>query len=346
MMSPCGCPYCGGPIHFIDKGAKGGRILVCDNGRRGVCCKPHRVKYDEAERTILANCIGLKPQEVLPAPDKQTKLVASLRRRVQGNEAKVRDLRERIDNYDDQIGRTGDPERRDSYEARVRELQREQTDIQIQIELDGVELRKAEHSLQSFKRWRADLATLRKALESRDDVELRMQLRAHLRRLIDRIEVYSVGFKELYDPRKDDGIRPGRLMRKADMEWVCVGPAYINKTECIGQELRAEVDPAFASTEKTQGFIQHLIQRRMSKEGRFFRVHFNTGLWVDLVPDGSLASGSRLYIEEETRKRNKLKKPNRSKRKKPNRNKVDKPIWKIISPPVKQLLVEYQQAYA
>jgi hypothetical protein len=38
-------------------------------------------------------------------------------------------------------------------------------------------------------------------------------------------------------------------------------------------------------------FIDQVVARRTSKEGRFLRVWFKGGGQVDLVPDGSLASG-------------------------------------------------------
>jgi len=38
-------------------------------------------------------------------------------------------------------------------------------------------------------------------------------------------------------------------------------------------------------------FLHDLTKRRVSKEGRFYRVHFVTGRKVDLVPPGSLAGG-------------------------------------------------------
>src|SRR5205823_3438736 len=71
------CAYCGGPMHFDDKGKgpKGAQYLYCGNGKRGVgpCTdrKGRRTRYDECEETILTNCERLRPEQVLPKPKGQ-----------------------------------------------------------------------------------------------------------------------------------------------------------------------------------------------------------------------------------------------------------------------------------
>lgn len=41
-------------------------------------------------------------------------------------------------------------------------------------------------------------------------------------------------------------------------------------------------------------FVRDLLARRTSREGRFLRLHYKTGAAIDLVPPGSLASGSSI----------------------------------------------------
>jgi hypothetical protein len=50
-------------------------------------------------------------------------------------------------------------------------------------------------------------------------------------------------------------------------------------------------NPRFRPDKQFRAFVRHVLKHRMSREGRFVRVHFKTGLQIDLVPDGSLASG-------------------------------------------------------
>ncbi|QDU93929.1 hypothetical protein [Lignipirellula cremea] len=48
-------------------------------------------------------------------------------------------------------------------------------------------------------------------------------------------------------------------------------------------------------------FLRHVQKLRMSRKGRFVRVHFKTGRVVDLVPEGSLASGVEMEHDERRR---------------------------------------------
>lgn len=50
--------------------------------------------------------------------------------------------------------------------------------------------------------------------------------------------------------------------------------------------------------EPDPGFINYVVKERMSRRGRFVRVFFVSGVWVDLVPAGSIASGCKLYVDE------------------------------------------------
>lgn len=46
-------------------------------------------------------------------------------------------------------------------------------------------------------------------------------------------------------------------------------------------------------------FLRHVANLRHTKEGRFVRVRFKTGAVVELVPEGSLASGMKMVEDEE-----------------------------------------------
>jgi hypothetical protein len=45
---------------------------------------------------------------------------------------------------------------------------------------------------------------------------------------------------------------------------------------------------------KFHAFVRYVLKRRATKEGRFLRVQLKSGAWVDLAPEGSLASGMKL----------------------------------------------------
>ena len=67
-------------------------------------------------------------------------------------------------------------------------------------------------------------------------------------------------------------------------------------------------------------FLEYVTQRRMSKEGRFCRVHFKMGATIDVVPPGSLASGKELVTLDGHRNAG----------------------WRFVSPDVDRLWREYR----
>ena len=172
------CAYCGGSMVFISNGKppKGAGYLVCDSGRRGLRCKARTVRYDEAEVTILGNCRGLRPEQVLPAPDEQTRLCEALRRQLNGIDGELADIGTRRENLADQIERTKNPAMRDRYEDRIRKLDKQEADLKPQrLDLQQ-RLREAQSSFDSFAKWQEGLEGLRAALTV-GNVELRLRLR-------------------------------------------------------------------------------------------------------------------------------------------------------------------------
>ena len=326
------CPYCGGSMAFVNKGKppKGGSYLVCSNGRLGLGCGWHSIRYDECQKTILENCKGLNPEQVLPSKDERMKLCYTLTQRIQGKTAELRDIEQRIENYDDQIGRTKDSGRRDKYESLILELEQQKKDIAKQIEDDEKELRKAQSALQSFAKWQKDLVALQKGI-SADNIELRIRLQHHLRGLIEKIEVFTVGFKELYNEDKDKDEKPQRklikwkAMTKGEKD-VHRKPGYFNSTETIVDyvyDVVGEASPKLVRSKAFGNFVKDLTTRRMSKEGRFLRIHFKTGTWIDAIPEGSIASGSKMFIDDE-----------------------GKLCYKLVGPDIGRLWKEYEKKHS
>ena len=264
---------------------------VCDHGRRGLGCACHSVRYDECERTILENCYKLRPEQVLPDPNEQENLCRTLRQRGQGKKAELQNIEQRLNNLIDQIERTKSESMRDRYDTRARQLEGEIVSIKQQIAENVEELQKAESGLQSFTEWRKDLLDLRKRIAG--DVELRLRLRTHLRELIERIEVFAVGFQKRYDDDEEMEI----VMPLPETERRAAKVAYVDSVDCFAEEVDAILTDCNAELiqRKPYGtFLEYITERRMSREGRFFRVRFKTGAQIDAVPEGSLASGSKL----------------------------------------------------
>lgn len=322
------CAYCGGSMIFVNKGKppKGANYLMCYNGRQGLHCSHHSIRYDECEKLILENCKGLRPEQVLPNQNEQTKLCLSLRQRIQGKTSEIKLLEEKINNYFDQIGNTKERSYRVKYESKMKELENQKAVIQKSIQTDEQELFKAENNIASFNQWKRDIIALQRALK-KNDIDLRIRLRFRLKELIEKVEVYTEGFKELYEHSKDDHLYSGLIIAKKDLiakikttdiSYVILtesdgeisrilikSPGYLDKTETFEDYLYdviGENNPSLIRTKGFSNFIKHVIKRRMSKEGRFLRVFFKMGGWVDLVPKGSIATGSYMYINEDKKK--------------------------------------------
>lgn len=317
------CPYCGASMAYVNKGKppKGGSYLVCDNGRRGTGCARHSIRYDECEKVILENCKGLRADVVLPNPDEQSWRCQLLSKRIQGHIAELRDIEAKQNTLRANLKVITNPELVKQCNDDFVELTERAKEMKAQIEKDERELNIAKRSLQSFTKWKKDLASLQTAINKDSNAELRMRLRSHLRELIEKIEVFTVGFKELYDIDKDDGIHAGRIMKKAGKTIIIKEPRYFNNTETIEDELYdvvGEADPKFVRSKLFRDFVKDLTKRRMSKEGRFLRIHFKTGVWIDVVPEGSLASGNELIRVG------------------------GKSNWRFVSPDIDQLWNEYR----
>jgi hypothetical protein len=85
----------------------------------------------------------------------------------------------------------------------------------------------------------------------------------------------------------------GRVSAK---RWIASRP-WIGHVEDFAEKIEAmadEYDLDFARQKGFYAFLEYVTDLRMSKEGRFYRVHYVTGEWVDVVPPGSLASGEKL----------------------------------------------------
>jgi hypothetical protein len=106
-----------------------------------------------------------------------------------------------------------------------------------------------------------------------------MRLNAHLREIITRIEIFAVGHAALADEDADPKTRDGEDFAE-----------YVDA-------IAGEVAPELIGSPVFHAFLRDVTKRRMSKEGRFYRVHFKTGAVRDFVPPGSIATGVALAEE-------------------------------------------------
>lgn len=295
----CKCAYCGGPMRFEDKGKppKGAKYLRCDYGvRRVKCSRQHGIRYDEVEALILDNCPMLRPEQVLPDPDEKARESDAILQRIQGRKAERQDIASQVDNFIDQIGHTKTKSIRDRYEKRVAELEQRRQTIDAELEADEKALRESETSLRSLKNWQRGFAQLKGAL-AEDDPELRMKMRIHLREFIERIEIFATGYPERYDPEKHHRRYKTKDKKKGDRKRKIRRLETEKTADDFMETMDALIDqyaPELRNDKMMRAFLKNLANRRMTKDGRFVRVFFKTGVVVDMVPQRSLASGVEL----------------------------------------------------
>lgn len=275
------CAYCGGPMAYVDKGPRW-VYLVCDNGRRGVSCARHAIRYQACEDAVIANLDRLRPDEVLPNPTEQAATCQALRGRLAGLDGELANIEQQLENLTDQIAGTRLKAARDRYELKIAALAERQEALAADKATAARELAAAETNLQSFAAWQRNFAALREALAA-GDVDVRLRLRAHLRDLIDRIEVFAVGHAARHD--HEAPAAGGTWHKQPDR-----GEDLAEYIDAVA----GECDPKLAKDKRFCAFLEYVTERRMSKDGWFVRLHYKTGAKADLVPAGSIASGMEL----------------------------------------------------
>jgi DNA invertase Pin-like site-specific DNA recombinase len=237
------CGYCGGSMVLINKGdpPKGGNYLVCDNGRRGHGCSAHSVRYEEFEETMLNNLSKLRPESVLPKADEQAEQAKVLRNTIGGLIGELSDVDCKVENFIDQVGVTGDRSIRERYEKRIADLHTRRTELEAQKVSKEDALRELERAGQSFEKWQANLAGMKKSIAK--DVDSRIRLKTHLKEFITKVEVFGKGHED-------------NIEHAEDLIW--------------------EHMPELAKAASYSAFRRYLRQRFLSPDGRFYTLYVKT----------------------------------------------------------------------
>lgn len=307
------CAYCGGPMVLIDKGRppKGRRYLICDQGRRAVrdeggnvICKSYSISYDEVEAAVLENCIGLRPEQVLPNPDEQADEVTRLQTKLAGMVGQLEDLESRIASLVDAVETAASKEVRADLTARIEQRREEMASLNAKRTATKGSLESAERSRQSVEQWQRSLKDLRGSL-AKGDVETRLRMRMHLRELIEKIEVFAVGFPKLSEgksvtyPRRQIPRRRGKKRPTTEPSVVYEPERDVEALADHLIEVVRELDPDQLRSAEFKAFLKWVTSRRMSKAGRFLRIRFKTKIRRDIVPGNSIASGRGLEVDED-----------------------------------------------
>ncbi len=278
----CKCAYCDGPMHLHD-GGNGNFYLICFDGKRGhgkcKTLKPNPgIPYNICVKAVLYQCRTVRPEQILPKKDEQTKLCQSLRQQIQRKSATLEEKQERIANLDQLLETTTDPKRQARHEQRIIELEAEKGEAEKELANLVRDLQNADRAERTFVEVQQNIESLEKELAT-DNVEVRHRLNAQLREFIDRIEVFAHGLPPEYDG--DDF---------GDYFYSCI------------DAIEERNGPIRLSEEQSRFVVWAAAQQR-TKAGRFLRVHFKVSNaykedklydldwkgYLDVVPEGSIA---------------------------------------------------------
>ena len=281
------CAYCGGPMKFRDRGPrpKGGQYLTCDRADRGFGCKLNSVRYDEFQNVILNNCADIRPDQILPNENDAAKRRKNLRIQIAGIEEELKTNADKRSALLEQAEHAQSDKMRTLLNGRFEELLAKQGQLEDRLSAVRESLNVEETDKSALANWKKDLNVLRRSIAPQKAIELRLRLRSHLFDFISKIEVFGRGFEKRYDPAEID---PPLVAAKVD--------TYAEYVEAVVEEYDLNV----SSKRDFRIFLDEIMKRRMSKNGRFYRIHFrtSTGSSVDVVPMGSLASGFKLLDRE------------------------------------------------
>jgi len=279
------CAYCGGAMEFtgVETSSRSGPYLICRNALSGIRCIYQSIRYAELEQLILECCKALPACEAIPNSENQPKLVQALQHELQRLTALLDATDQQISRLVDQIANAPTTSQIERCEGRMQELVADEIQLKEQKEQIKQELHLAQDDLESFNRWQNGLRDLLKSPPA--DTEVRYKTRQHLREFIDQIDVYPIGYQEVFGPGKE-------IMQQKNVRNRKILVQTKDKTRVILFDIGRENLPQQQyQSEEFVKLVDHFEGQRMSKQGRFYRVFFRTDIWRDLVPEGSCASG-------------------------------------------------------
>lgn len=188
--------------------------------------------------------------------------------------------------------------------ARIAQREEEKAALDAERIATEANLATAERSRQSVKQWKRGLKDLRGSL-TRGKVETRLRMRMHLRELIERIEIFAVGFpkcstgKMVEYPRRQIPRRRGKKRPAKDAAVISEPERDVEDLAAHFIELASELDPKQLKSKEFTEFLKWVTTRRMSRSGRFLRIYFKTNIRRDIVPGDSIASGRGLEKDDD-----------------------------------------------
>lgn len=198
------CPVCGGAMHYI---GKNNPFLQCDTSRRkielnGIYCNARPVKYDEFEQFIFADLEELDISQIMQEKDDKLEQVLQLEKQIESIKYELSEITRKMDNITNELINEDNPKLRVALKAKWVGMDIEQTELIKQsetIKTDLSELRSNGKNIRDNINNANELNRLLKNItDDNKAIETRLKLRAAIRKIISRIEVYPLArkFKE------------------------------------------------------------------------------------------------------------------------------------------------------
>lgn len=195
------CGACGDSMRYINKGKR--QYLRCDDSLRELGCdEDTTARYDTIVQPLLLRyCRGLDVSDIMPGDEQRQSELAVLRNELQSVEGKLSNVKNKLNNLVDKIEEDEDSEdplmqRYTTRKKQRDELQERQSELHKQIETLNNANRNTEKRLKDIQ----ELIDRLGILEGQEQIDLRLNIRSKLQRLIERIEVGFGTLKEYGQP--------------------------------------------------------------------------------------------------------------------------------------------------
>ena len=190
------CHYCGYPMLYKNIGTKqrSHQYLECGKARLGLSCEGKRVQYGIVENSILTYCKELNVSDIIGSDTNTKTALSELQHKLQSIEGELTDVEKRYKSIIDSMEITDNAILKQDLNERASQL----LERRDQLRTDKKETHSSiDKLLSTEKNTRVHLESIKalielmNRLEGQERVNLRLNLRSQLRRLISRIEIHT-----------------------------------------------------------------------------------------------------------------------------------------------------------
>lgn len=213
------CGICGGSMHYVDKGSKGGQYLRCDTSRRGLkdesgtrICSAKAVTYESFFTAFFKYVDELDIHSLLPDPhETQTALDQNLEK-IEANQQLIKEATLQEANLIDTIAMTDSKEVRKVLDKKLASIIQKREEIEWEnktLSWEQVALRREAKELRETV---SDALSAREYLTSPKSesgkIEARIKLRGLVRKLITKLEIYPLTekYRRMEELEEETGI--------------------------------------------------------------------------------------------------------------------------------------------